>query len=86
MLGTAEEGERCPFGWGMDGSGGAAFVLSRAFCRRARVLGERLRARARFSREESEEGDSDPESGSGVSEMVEGEGWCFVEGRVMGVK
>lgn len=71
MEGTAEEGERCPFGWGM---GGVAFVLSRAFCRRARVLGERLRARARFSREESEEGDSGSESGSGVSEIVEGEG------------
>ena len=85
MSGTAEEGERWPFDWGMEGRGRAAFVLSRAFCRRARVLGERLRARARFSREESDEGDSGSESGSGASEMVEGEG-CFVEGRVMGVK
>ena len=65
MGGAAEEGERWPFVWdgrGLEGSGGVApFSFSKAFCRRARVLGERLRARARFSREESEEGESESE-------------------------
>ena len=44
-----------------------------AFWRRARVLGDRLRARARFSRDESDEWESGSDSGSGVSDMGSGD-------------
>lgn len=88
MGGAAEEGERWPFvcdGEGLEGSGGVA-VFSRAFWRRARVLGDRLRARARFSREESEVEDVESESGSDISEMEGGEGRFLAVERIMGSK
>lgn len=63
--GVADVGERCPFmlpfGDCFNGGtgGGASLVAERAFCWRAKVLGERDRERARFSREESEESEED---------------------------
>lgn len=59
------------------------FEAAASFCRLACVFGLRLRARARFSRLESEEG----ESGSEASDMGEGE-MCrlAVVERVMGAK
>ena len=60
---------------------GGAVGLVRAFCCRAKVFGERLRDRARFSREESEE------SEEGDSGMEFGEVWRFrAAERVMGAK
>lgn len=77
MPAAAEEGERCPFAplvaagigafEGREGIGGA-FVRAVFFCCRAKVLGLRDRDRARFSKEESEEGDS--EEGDSVSSTV----------------
>lgn len=60
-----------------------AFEASASFCRLAWVFGLRLRVRARFSRLESEEG----ESGSESSDMGEGE-LCLLAAaeRVMGAK
>lgn len=60
---------------------GGAIGVDRAFCCRAKVLGERLRDRARFSREESEE------SEDGDSGMEFGEVCRFrAAERVMGAK
>ena len=60
-----------------------AFEAAASFCRLAWVLGLRLRARARFSRLESEEG----ETGSESSDIGEGE-LCRLAAtdRVMGAK
>ena len=58
----------------------------RAFWRRACVLGERLRGRARFSWVESEEWESGSESGSCVSERDAGDMRGLVVERVMGAK
>lgn len=85
---AAVDGERCPFVSGREPFGGGfvdwdAFEAEASFCRLACVLGLRLRARARFSRLESEEG----ESGSEASDMEAGEMWRFaVAERVMGAK
>lgn len=76
---AAEKGERWPFGWGL-GSGGFCFGCEAAFCRLAWVFGLRLRARARFSRLESES------EGSESSDMASGEIWRFAAERVMGAK
>ena len=64
-------------------AGGGTFDTAASFCRLAWVFGLRLRARARFSRLESEEGDS----GSEPSDMGEGE-LCLlaVAERVTGAK
>lgn len=92
MGGAAEEGERWPFACDAGGFGGrggvAPFSFSRAFFRRARVFGERLRARARFSSEESEEGEEESESlsRSGISEMGDGEARRLALERVIGAK
>lgn len=61
----------------------AAFEAAASFCRLAWVFGLRLRVRARFSRLESEEG----ESGSEPSDIGEGE-MCLLAAaeRVMGAK
>ena len=84
---AAEEGERKPF-MEEEESGGLLFLdcvgfeAALAFCSLAWVLGLRLRDRARFSRLESEEGDSGSES----SEMVVVDGRFLAADRVMGAK
>ncbi len=70
---------------GREGFGGAVVRVA-FFCCRAKVLGLRERERARFSKEESEEGDS--EEGDSVSSAV-GSALLvvrFVRERVMGAK
>lgn len=59
-----------------------AFEAAASFCRLAWVFGLRLRARARFSRLESEEGDS----GSEPSDIGEVELCLLAADRVMGAK
>jgi len=70
---------------GRDGIGGA-FARAAFFCWRAKVLGLRERERARFSKEESEDEDSE-EAGS-VSSTVGSVLLLvrFVRERVMGAK
>ena len=79
---AAEEGNRWPFEDGVEVSlnGDLACVAALAFCCLARVLGLRLRDRARFSRLESDV------SGSESSEMMVGEERRSAAERVMGAK
>lgn len=88
MDGAADDGERWPFGGeeanlkGFLGTEGTPWMEDRAWATLAAVLGLRLRARARFSMLESEEGES------GSSEMAElGDGARLAAAeRVMGAK
>ena len=85
---AADEGERWPLDSDAEPFAGFfvawdGFEAASSFCRLACVFGLRLRALARFSRLESEEG----ESGSGSSDMGEGE-FCRLAAaeRVIGAK